>query len=58
MQNIVGNVSVMAANTEGRRVREYDGSSRDREHLSHNVVRDMRQIDQHSDSIHLVNHCL
>jgi len=39
-------------------MREYHGGSRHREYFPHNVVRDVGQVDQHPDSVHLVDDCL
>jgi hypothetical protein len=39
-------------------MREYHGGPRHREYFPHNVVRDVGQVDQHPDSIHLVDDCL
>jgi len=58
VQDIVGYVSVMIADPEGRWMREYHGGSRHREYFPHNVVRDVGQVDQHPNSVHLVDDCL
>ena len=55
-EDVVGDVARVIGQGARARVREDDRRLRDVEHLAHHVRRDVRDVDQHAEPVHLAHH--
>ena len=56
LQHIVRNVAGHVADDAGGGVREHDRNLADRQSVAHRVGRDVAEVDQHADAVHLAHH--